>query len=342
MLEIFPHQDFQAINGLLRRRREAGMGLAKLNREFERVSADVRATGDVLNSLTTAYAVAQRELRDTKNEIFSLRRKCAGIDDGSLMLQRQLEKNKEALSTLIANKRRVETDIAKIRDNTREIRSSLHVLQKERDTLAAECLDRNELKQKIAEVLEQALVHTSFKREEIEAEIANLNERLMEGITVRTGVTKRLSETKASAKRLRESVSTLQAEKKTLEQIKILRNKGTSHKSAIQDLREKIGTMEKKAGDMEETIDEIDDLFDALSSENRVLDQEIRTLEADLLPFDNALKAFNAALRAKNNLDEQTEQSKNRLAGLFTEPVRIITAKRAAEKMMAAIADVLN
>lgn len=342
MLEIFQHQDFQTIHGLRRRRGDARMGLAKQRGEFERLSSDVKEKSERLKSLTAEYAVVERQLSYTRNEIFNLQKKCSDIDDSYLLLQRQFEKNKELLSTLAIKKQRIEADVIKIRHETREISSALGTLREKRQTLAEEYKERNELKQKMVGVLDQALSNTSFKREKLEEEMAKLNKHFIESITERNNLSARFSEAEASTKGLQESISALETEKKILERIKTLRDKGASHDAAIQRLREMLEKAEKKRDGVEKDLNKYRDRFDDLVHGNQVRKQEIAKLEKEVLNYDKALKAREMAQKARDDIYEQSEQSRKRLGSLFTEPEKIRAVRQAAEKKIAAVADVIN
>ena len=342
MLEIFQHQDFETIHTLRRRRGEARIGLAKLTEEFESVSLDVREKVNLLKSLTAEYAVAERELRYTRNTIFNLQKKCSDVDDSYVLLQRQFEKNKELLSSLSAKKQRIDADVVKIQHETREISSTLGAPGEQKQVLAEEYRDRNDLKQKMVDLLEHALSNTNLDRVALDEQLAKLNSQFIESITERNNLSAGFSEAEASTKALRESMTGIETEKETLERIITLRRKGASHKAAIPGLRERLEKAKQKRDGMEQDLNKRQEKFDGLVHGNEVRGQAIAEIEKEVLEYDKALQARESAQKTRDGIFEQTEQSKKRLGSLFTEPEKIRTLRQEAEKKIAAAADVIN
>ena len=342
MLEIFQHQNFETIHALRRRRGEARTGLARLREEFECVSSDVREKVNLLKSLTAEYAVAERELRYTRNAIFNLQKKCSDIDDSYVLLQRQFEKNKELLSTLSAKKQRIDADTAKVKHETREISKTLGAPGEQKQALAEEYKDRNDLKQKMVDLLEHALSNTNLDRVALGEEMAELNDRFIESITERNNLSTRFSEAEASTNGLRESMTAIETEKNTLERIMTLRDEGASHKAAIPGLRERLGNKKQKRDGIEKDLNRRQEKFDDLVHENEVRGQAIAELEKEVLEYDKALRIRESAQKTRDGIFEQIEQAKKRLGSLFTEPEKIRNLRQEAGKKIAAAADVIN
>jgi chromosome segregation ATPase len=327
----------------LRQRHDSGRKtLSKLSEEFDRISSEIKVKTGLLKSLNTEYAVTERRIKESQNEVFLIKKKCSGIDDGYVLLHEEFERRENQLADLKGEKTNLSNSIANIERESREISRPLRILEKERQELFKSLEERDAVKQAISDEISEALSKTSLDREEIEPRLMELNTAALDHMDKRRDIQMRLSEKEDAIKGLVDSLFYLKHQIESLEQLKALQGEMNSLKEVIKELQLVNESLPSKPGDLAKDLNDKQERFDALAKKNEDHRKEIESLEKEISEYDETVTRRNTAQEERDSTFQRNEQGLEELMELFIHKTELETSLLMMREKIEAIAELVE
>jgi len=342
MLGIIEEIDRRSLYELRRRRDSGRKTLVKLSEELDRISSETKAKTELLKSLNTEYAVTERRIKEGQNEVFLIKKKCSGIDDGSALLQKEFERRESQLADLESEKANLSNSIANIEKEIHRISSPPSTLEKERQELSKSLEERNAVKQGISDGISEALSKTSIDREEIEPRLMKLNTVFLDNMDKRRDIQMRLSEREDVIKGLAETIEDLEHQIESLEQLKALQGEKNSLKDIIQKSQVDDESLRSKLEGLRKTLTRKQGQFDALAKTNEDRRKEIESLEKQVSDYDKTVTMKNTAQEERDSTFQRNEQGLEELMELFIHKTELETSALMMKEKIEAIAELVE
>jgi chromosome segregation ATPase len=324
----------------LRQRHDSGRKtLSKLSEELDRISSEIKVKTGLLKSLNTEYAVTERRIKESQNEAFLIKRKCSGIDDGSVLLHEEFERRDNQLADLESEKENLSNSIANIEREIRETSSPLSTLEKEEQGLFKSFQERDAVKQAISNEISEALSKTSLDREEIEPRLMELNTAFLDHMDKRRDIQTRLSEKEDDIKGLAKTIEDLGHKIESLEQLKALQVEINSLKDVIQRFPVLNESVRLKSEGLTKKLNRKQEQFDALAKKNGDLRKEIESLEKEVSQYDEMVTRRDTAQKERDSTFERNEQGLEELMKLFVHKTELETSLLMMSQKIEAIAE---
>ena len=342
MIDITGEADYKSLYELRQRRDSGRKTLARVSEELDCILSEVKTKTEMLKSLNTEYAVTERQIKDSKNEISLLKERCSAIYNGFTLLHMEFVKGKEQLTGLQNEKGIMNERIVNLEKEINEASSLLSAQENEKQGLLKEVGEKNEEKQKISDEISELLSETSLEREQIEQQIMELNDSFIDQIGRRNDAQKLLSEREDSIRGLKKSVEDLERQVDLLEQLKKLQNDRNTLRDFIEKLqlvRETFGVKLAEAGN---ELELKQDEFDDLSQTNEELQEKIEIIEKEVSEYGETIKAKNRAQEENDITSESNRLGLGGLMELFTGKTKLETSLLMMEEKIKAIAGLVE
>ena len=342
MIDITGEADYKSLYELRQRRDSGRKTLARVSEELDCILSEVKTKTEMLKSLNTEYAVTERQIKDSKNEISFLKERCSAIYNGFTLLHMEFVKGKEQLTGLQNEKGILNERIVNLEKGINEASSLLSTQENEKQGLLKEVGEKNEEKQKISDEISELLSETSLEREQIEQQIMELNDSFIDQIGRRNDAQKLLSEREDSIRGLKKSVEDLERQVDLLEQLKKLQNDRNTLRDFIEKLqlvRETFGVKLAEAGN---ELELKQDEFDDLSQTNEELQEKIEIIEKEVSEYGETIKAKNRAQEENDITSESNRLGLGGLMELFTGKTKLETSLLMMEEKIKAIAGLVE
>ena len=342
MIDITGEADYKSLYELRQRRDSGRKTLARVSEELDCILSEVKTKTEMLKSLNTEYAVTERQIKDSKNEISLLKERCSAIYNGFTLLHMEFVKGKEQLTGLQNEKGIMNERIVNLEKEINEASSLLSAQENEKQGLLKEVGEKNEEKQKISDEISELLSETSLEREQIEQQIMELNDSFIDQIGRRNDAQKLLSEREDSIRGLKKSVEDLERQGEFLEQVKKLQGDRNTLRDFIEKLqlvRETFGVKLAEAGN---ELERKQDEFDDLSQTNEELHEKVDTIEKEVSEYGETIKAKNRAQEENDITSESNRLGLGGLMELFTGKTKLETSLLMMEEKIKAIAGLVE
>ena len=342
MLGIIEEIDHRGLYELRQRHDSGRKTLSKLSEELDRISSEIKVKTGLLKSLNTEYAVTERRIKESQNEVFLIKKKCSGIDDGYVLLHEEFERRENQLADLKGEKTNLSNSIANIERESREISRPLRILEKERQELFKSLEERDAVKQAISDEISEALSKTSLDREEIEPRLMELNTAVLDHMDKRRDIQMRLSEKEDAIKGQAKTIEDLKHQIESLGQLKALQGEMNSLKEVIKGLQLVNESLPSKPGDLTKKLNRKQEQFDAFAKKNEDHRKEIESLEKEVSEYDETVTRRNTAQEERDSTFQRNEQGLEELMKLFIHKTELETSLLMMREKIEAIAELVE
>lgn len=292
MLEIHDEVGMEpATLSELCRKREAGRTtLNELTAELSRLSSAIEKQKTFLQQLNREHLVKEREIKESRNRIFYIKEERSKIDENTYRLQREFGARQEELTRLQSEKEAQSTGIGSAQEELNEASGTITALQDEKAKLAAALEMKQEEKQTISDQISKALAKTSFKREDVEAQMQELNTLFLARMQERDAIKERIAEHRRAEKARQDNIAKLEEEKRLLDRIKTLQNERETFKAAVEKLGAEDKQLEPRLTALQAKLESRQEKFDSLAELNQRSDEQIEALAEEIAEYDEALR----------------------------------------------------
>jgi chromosome segregation ATPase len=323
MLEALQEIDHQSLSELRQRHDSGRKALAELSEELDRTFSEMKAKTELLTLLNREYAVTERQIKESRNEIFLIKKNCTELNEDSLLLRKEFKRTENLRAHFRGEKQNISDSIAGIEKELCEVPSTLGTLEKERQALHKRVEERSGVKQGISEEISSALSKASLDRDEIEPQLVELNTAFLSHMTERGDTQNRLSETEAATKGLVEDIGDLQQQIESLEHVGELQGKRNSLKAVVMEHQQEVEALRSTLEELKEELSRKQEQFNAFEKTNGDRREEIASLEKEVSDYDEALKQKKMAQEERDSTFKMTQQGLEALMELFTNKTKL-------------------